>query len=439
MSLKSKAEKEREKVAQEKAQTILTAMLRDEDNKYCVDCDSKGPRWASWNLGVFLCIRCAGIHRNLGVHISKVKSVNLDSWTPQQVASMQAMGNSKGRAVYEANLPDDFRRPQTDSAVEAFIRQKYEKKKFIATEWVASKPPDVPVGWEDGSSNVADTKKVEFKKLALPSRAGNGGSTSPVGSKISTTSRSEVVKPSSISQAPLTVSLPPSTSTNSSKPVISNTETDLLGLSLTASGPISAKTQPSQETKLNDDLFGLNSEFSAFVSASPSSTSSSFPTATVQPESQKVDDPSDGKLSKDSILALFGPKSTPAPPIAQPQPNLFGQFASPMGNPQQAPQFMSPNPIQGFNQFSSPNQMQINQQFAASNSQALNPINGTSNNNILGLFNSQPPPTQNVNSFQSNQQPLNNPFMDNNQLTGQFGGLNLGGPGGATSSPSLWQ
>ena len=37
-------------------------------------------------MGLFLCIRCAGIHRNLGVHISKVKSVNLDSWTPQQVA-----------------------------------------------------------------------------------------------------------------------------------------------------------------------------------------------------------------------------------------------------------------------------------------------------------------------------------------------------------------
>ena len=44
-----------------------------------------GPRWASWNLGIFLCIRCAGIHRNLGVHISKVKSVNLDTWTPEQV------------------------------------------------------------------------------------------------------------------------------------------------------------------------------------------------------------------------------------------------------------------------------------------------------------------------------------------------------------------
>ena len=71
---------------QEKFQAILSAMLREEDNKYCVDCDAKGPRWASWNLGVFLCIRCAGIHRNLGVHISKVKSVNLDQWTAEQIA-----------------------------------------------------------------------------------------------------------------------------------------------------------------------------------------------------------------------------------------------------------------------------------------------------------------------------------------------------------------
>ena len=62
------------------------------------------PRWASWNLyvnhvylgrlgpdtivcsGVFLCIRCSGIHRSMGTHISKVKSVDLDVWTPEQMA-----------------------------------------------------------------------------------------------------------------------------------------------------------------------------------------------------------------------------------------------------------------------------------------------------------------------------------------------------------------
>ena len=69
-----------------KVQTILTSMLQDDDNKHCVDCDNKDPKWASCNLGVFLCASCAGIHRTLGVHISKVKSVDMDyDWTLQQL------------------------------------------------------------------------------------------------------------------------------------------------------------------------------------------------------------------------------------------------------------------------------------------------------------------------------------------------------------------
>lgn len=46
------------------------------------------------------------------------------------------MGNSRARAVYEANLPDNFRRPQSDSSLESFVRAKYEHKKYIAREWV---------------------------------------------------------------------------------------------------------------------------------------------------------------------------------------------------------------------------------------------------------------------------------------------------------------
>lgn len=57
-----------------------------------------GPRWASWNLGVFMCIRCAGIHRNLGVHISRVKSVNLDQWTPEQIQVFKDMPNGHKNA-----------------------------------------------------------------------------------------------------------------------------------------------------------------------------------------------------------------------------------------------------------------------------------------------------------------------------------------------------
>ncbi|XP_076830462.1 LOW QUALITY PROTEIN: stromal membrane-associated protein 1 [Brachyhypopomus gauderio] len=126
----TRSEREKALKLNEQHQAILSKMLREEDNKYCADCEAKGPRWASWNLGVFICIRCAGIHRNLGVHISRVKSVNLDQWTPEQIQSVQSMGNTKARQLYEAHLPDSFRRPQTDQAVEFFIRDKYEKKKY---------------------------------------------------------------------------------------------------------------------------------------------------------------------------------------------------------------------------------------------------------------------------------------------------------------------
>lgn len=63
-----------------------------------------GPRWASWNLGVFICIRCAGIHRNLGVHISRVKSVNLDQWTPEQIQVLWR-GSAPPQALPEWTCP----------------------------------------------------------------------------------------------------------------------------------------------------------------------------------------------------------------------------------------------------------------------------------------------------------------------------------------------
>lgn len=308
---KSKAEKEREKVVQDKCQAILSGMLKDEDNKYCVDCDSKGPRWASWNMGVFLCIRCAGIHRNLGVHISKVKSVNLDSWTPQQVASMQSMGNSRGRAVYEANLPDDFRRPNNDSAMEAFIRNKYEKKKFIAKEWVATKPPDLPAGWHDLSDQEKSSKTKEVKKIAAVAP--------PVQSVQSAVSVPRVEQQAAVSPA-----VGGRTAAAAVATTAAATSSDLLGLGVGSS--------QTQQSLVDDDLLG----FSAFVSASPVVSNAELlnqnppvdnnnlsevdffnQVSSSGPSVGSTNGPVDSsKMSKDSILALFGSRPTSNPGLA---------------------------------------------------------------------------------------------------------------------------
>lgn len=74
------------------------------------------PRWASYSLGVFLCIRCAGIHRKMGTHISKVKSITMDQWTSEQIEVSSAKWSyAHGQCeLTRENLLDD-----------AHIRRKY--------------------------------------------------------------------------------------------------------------------------------------------------------------------------------------------------------------------------------------------------------------------------------------------------------------------------
>ncbi|GMP65688.1 hypothetical protein CsSME_00026379 [Camellia sinensis var. sinensis] len=76
---------------------ILEGLLKLPENRECADCKSKGPRWASVNLGIFVCMQCSGIHRSPGVHISKVRSATLDTWLREQVAFIQSMGKREGK------------------------------------------------------------------------------------------------------------------------------------------------------------------------------------------------------------------------------------------------------------------------------------------------------------------------------------------------------
>jgi ADP-ribosylation factor GTPase-activating protein 1 len=64
-------------------------------NNKCVDCGAQNPSWCSVNLGIFFCLSCSGQHRGLGVHLSYCRSVSMDAFKPQEIASLRAGGNQK--------------------------------------------------------------------------------------------------------------------------------------------------------------------------------------------------------------------------------------------------------------------------------------------------------------------------------------------------------
>uniref|UniRef100_A0A3B5KX10 Arf-GAP with coiled-coil, ANK repeat and PH domain-containing protein n=1 Tax=Xiphophorus couchianus TaxID=32473 RepID=A0A3B5KX10_9TELE len=104
-------------------------------NKQCCDCGEPGPDWASINLGITLCIVCSGIHRSLGVHFSKVRSLTLDTWEPELIKLMCELGNSVINRIYEARIDEiTIKKPHPSSPrgdKESWIRSKYVEKKFI--------------------------------------------------------------------------------------------------------------------------------------------------------------------------------------------------------------------------------------------------------------------------------------------------------------------
>eukprot|EP01080_Neovahlkampfia_damariscottae_P007650 gene7650-11971_t len=111
---------------------ILDDLLKQPENKFCADCNEKGPLWASTNLGVFVCIKCSGVHRKMGTHISTVRSTTLDEWTPAQIKSIHSKGNALVNSTFEANLgkTSKITTQSDDRSRESYIRNKYEHKAF---------------------------------------------------------------------------------------------------------------------------------------------------------------------------------------------------------------------------------------------------------------------------------------------------------------------
>ncbi|CAK3886460.1 related to GTPase-activating [Lecanosticta acicola] len=287
----------------------LKALVKVESNKSCADCKrNKHPRWASWNIGVFVCIRCSGIHRGMGTHVSRVKSVDLDSWTDEQLQSMIKWGNARANKYWEHKLAEGH--VPNEAKIENFIRTKYDSKR-----WVMDGPLPDPSTLDDGG-DVDDDVPLNVVQEKARERA--RGASLRNGS-----APSAVPPPVRAAQVDLFGDEP------TSQPARPSTTEP----SINRSGLPKAPATPAKQVKPGESLLGLDF-FGGTQSAPPARPSSTGPNTSGAPGRSDL---------KQSILSLYASKPAappqPKPAASDPFGGLGGMQSPPLTSPtQQQPQ-----------------------------------------------------------------------------------------------------
>nr|XP_021515005.1 arf-GAP with GTPase, ANK repeat and PH domain-containing protein 3 isoform X3 [Meriones unguiculatus] len=160
--------KDKTRLGNQNTALAVQAVRTVRGNSFCIDCEAPNPDWASLNLGALMCIECSGIHRHLGAHLSRVRSLDLDDWPPELLAVMTAMGNALANSVWEGAL-DGYSKPGPEACreeKERWIRAKYEQKLFLAP----LPSSDVPLGQQLLRAVVEDDLRMLVMLLAHGSK-----------------------------------------------------------------------------------------------------------------------------------------------------------------------------------------------------------------------------------------------------------------------------
>lgn len=180
----------------EEVDAIFSRLRQTHANQVCFDCANKNPTWTSIPFGILLCMECSAVHRNLGVHISFVKSLNLDQWQRIQLRHFKFGGNQVAKEFFQKNGGSQFVSGKADPTTKytSPVAKKYKDNLKKIAQKDALKHPDI-VTLEDttdsfslmeGSSSSASTDDF-FSNWSKPIN----NSPSPLVLRLGTPSASE--------------------------------------------------------------------------------------------------------------------------------------------------------------------------------------------------------------------------------------------------------
>lgn len=209
-------------------------------NEKCFDCQAPAPEWASVSFGVLLCIECAGHHRRLGTHISRIRSFKMDSWTEKQFQIFQHGGNGRLKAFLDANKVQGslgFNRYMTPAA-------EWYREAWIKSRTLGKPVPPPPAGVTTGPCVGGDVASAPAAKAAAPAPVADlldfGGDTRPAGGAAAPAPQADLLGFDDGPSVPQARAL---------------ADADLLGVSSPSSGELFSLSSPST----GGDIFSLSS------------------------------------------------------------------------------------------------------------------------------------------------------------------------------------